>query len=88
MWSRNVWRRIPTHAGKASDLATELKWMAEGGSQAGATLPQVSTRKYSDRLAWAITAGALLAVVVLAAIHFTDSPKPLRLGKIGSIDTP
>src|ERR1700687_597739 len=51
----------------ASDLAIELKWMAEGGSQAGAPLPQVSTRKYSDRLAWAITAGALLAAVVLAA---------------------
>jgi Tol biopolymer transport system component len=63
----------------ASDLATELKWMAEGGSQAGATLPQVSTRKYSDRLTWAITAGALLAVVVLTAIHFTGSPKPTRV---------
>ena len=63
----------------ASDLATELKWMAEGGSQAGATLPQGSTRKYGDRLAWAITAGALLAVVALTAIHFTGSPKPTRV---------
>ncbi len=52
----------------ARDLALELKWIAESGSQAGVPAPLVSRRKLGERLAWA---AATLALVMIAfAIGF------------------
>jgi serine/threonine protein kinase/Tol biopolymer transport system component len=45
----------------AQDLAAELKWIAEGGSQIGTPAPVVSRRRSRERWAW--TAAAILAVV-------------------------
>src|SRR5262245_27754345 len=45
----------------AQDLAAELKWIAEGGSQIGAPAPVVSRRKSRERWAWA--AAALFAAI-------------------------
>ncbi len=45
----------------AQDLAAELKWIAEGGSQIGAPAPVVSRRKSRERWAWAAT--GLFAVI-------------------------
>src|SRR5260221_2325715 len=45
----------------AQDLAAELKWIAEGGSQIGAPAPVVSRRKSRERWAWA--AAGLFAVI-------------------------
>src|SRR5476651_1771314 len=57
------------------DLAAELKWIAEGGSQIGAPAPVVSRRKSRERLAWATAAlfalGAMLANVRLLTQHET-----------------
>lgn len=63
----------------ASDLATELKWLAEGGSQSGAALPQAGQPKPADRVPWIITAVAVVAAVVIAVIHFTAAPPPARV---------
>ncbi len=57
----------------ASDLASELKWMAEGGSQAGVSQPVVSKQKHRERVAWALAALVLSAAAILAAVHFRGS---------------
>src|SRR5713226_2397746 len=54
----------------ASDLFDELKWIAEGGSQAGVPAPVVSpARGGRERLAWAATA-ALALITIAIAIGF------------------
>ena len=50
----------------AHDVAGELKWIAEAGSQAGVPAPVVSRRKSRERLAW--TVAAILALVAVAAL--------------------
>jgi serine/threonine protein kinase/Tol biopolymer transport system component len=45
----------------ASDLAHELRWIAEGGSHAGLPVPVAAQRKSRERLAW------LAAVVLLGS---------------------
>ena len=47
----------------ASDLTSELKWMAEAGSQAGVPAPIVSRRKPRERVAWIIATASLLALM-------------------------
>ena len=47
----------------ASDLASELVWIASAGSQAGVAPPAALHRKLRERLAWALAAAALLAVL-------------------------
>jgi len=48
----------------ARDLALELKWIAEGGSQAGVSAPPVRPRRNRERLAW--TFAAVLAAFSVA----------------------
>jgi Tol biopolymer transport system component len=48
----------------AQDLAAELKWIADGGSQIGAPVPVVARRKSRERGAW-IVAG-VMGVIALA----------------------
>src|SRR5262249_5097577 len=50
----------------AQDLAAELKWIADSGSQIGAPAPVVARRKSRERLSW-IAAG-LFAIVSTASI--------------------
>ena len=50
----------------AQDLAAELRWIAEGGSQTGAPAAVVSRRKSRERLAWT-TAGVCALLAILAA---------------------
>ncbi len=40
----------------AHDVMLELKWVAEGGSQAGVPAPVVARRKSRERIAWALFA--------------------------------
>jgi Tol biopolymer transport system component len=54
----------------AHDVAAELRWIAEGGSQVGAPAVVVSKRKNRERLAWA------LAVLLTGALALSV----LRLG--------
>lgn len=45
----------------ARDVAVELRWIAEAGSQAGVAAPVAKRRRSRERLAWAVAAIALLA---------------------------
>ncbi len=54
------------------DLKLQLKWIAEGGSQAGIPSIVTSRRKSRELLTWV----AATAIVVLAALAFWVWPKP------------
>jgi Tol biopolymer transport system component len=60
----------------AADLAGELQWIAEAGSQAGMQAPVVMHRKVRERLGW-VAATFLALVAVAFAISFVlRAPKP------------
>jgi Tol biopolymer transport system component len=50
----------------AHDVNLQLKWIAEGGSQAGIAAPVVALRRRRDRVSWAIV-GALAGLLLGAA---------------------
>ncbi len=62
----------------ARDLMLELKWIAEGGSQAGAAAPVVSRGKFRERMAWSLAGLLTVGVAVLAFVYFPRRmPAPL-----------
>ena len=65
----------------ASDLASELNWILEGGSQAGAQPSAATARKgnFRERMAWAVAALALCAAVAMGALYLRDTRKPVRV---------
>jgi len=58
----------------AHDVLVELKWIAEAGSQAGVSRPVAARQKSWQVLPLALTAVALLALTVLAVVHFRQRP--------------
>ena len=50
----------------ASDLASELKWIGEGGAQAVGAAPRERPRKARERIAWLITCASVLALITVA----------------------
>ncbi len=62
----------------AHDVKLELKWVAEGGSQAGVPAPVVSRRKNRELLAWSLFAFSTLAAAALAAGYIRRAPAPAR----------
>lgn len=60
----------------ASDLATELKWMSEGGSQNGLAASFVGKQARHRRWAWVIAAIALIVAALAAAILLRRNPEP------------
>ena len=63
----------------ARDLALELKWIAEAGSQAAAA-PAVSLRNPLERMAWVATVGVLAIGAALLGIgYFSRTPETPRL---------
>jgi len=48
----------------ARDVATNLRWIGEAGSQAGVAAPVARRRKGRERLAWILAAAALVAAAV------------------------
>jgi len=63
----------------ASDLASELNWIAEGGSQSGLSTPLVTGQKHRERVAWILAALALGAAALLATMQFQTKAKPEHL---------
>src|SRR5438876_11983682 len=47
----------------AHDVMLQLKWIAEGGSQAGVPAPLVARRRSRERLAWGMAALLALSAV-------------------------
>jgi len=59
----------------AGDIARELKWIADGGSQASAPAEIVPHRRKSQYLPWA-TAALGVALAILAVLLANRTPKP------------
>jgi Tol biopolymer transport system component len=59
----------------ASDLASELKWIVEGGSSATLPLPGLAARRRPWAL-WLSTAVAGLALLACAALYFSRAAAP------------
>ena len=65
----------------AHDLESELKWIAQVGSQAGVAAPVAARRKNRERLAWGAFAVAALAAALLAFGYVRRAPQasaPIR----------
>src|SRR5262249_23644523 len=72
----------------AGDLASELRWIAEGSTSGAHLAPQVSPRRgarISEWLAWTFCALAIIAVIVLSLVlGFSGSDKPVLRTKIAT----
>jgi eukaryotic-like serine/threonine-protein kinase len=65
----------------ARDLGSELKWIAEVGSQVGMTVPGIPLNRRRERLAWVVAATlflALLASLFYASRRTREAPKAIR----------
>ena len=62
----------------AHDVKLELKWVAEGGSQAGVPAPVVARRKSRERIAWAGFAVCALLAAAFAIGYTRRAPRPAR----------
>src|SRR5258708_1069446 len=65
----------------ARDLLLQLKWVAEGGSQAGVAAPVVARPKSRERLAWVLCGVLAVTLIVVAAIavrSFLSDAQPPR----------
>ncbi len=65
----------------AHDVMLQLKWIAEGGSLAGAPAPLPAARRVRERVGWLVAAVLAAATFALAALHFGRprvTPRPVR----------
>ncbi len=61
----------------ASDIAEELRWIGEAGSQAGVATPLTMRRRVRERMAWAAAAALAVALAVVAPLYWrAASRKP------------
>ncbi len=60
----------------AHDVKLQLKWIAEGGSQAGAPAVVVSRRKTREKMAWSVAGVFALAAAVLGVGYARRAPAP------------
>lgn len=80
----------------AHDVAEELRWIAEAGSQAGVAAPLATRKRTRERLAWSAAAALLIVSAVLAWLYartvtvqrpelITDlvPPKGVRFNAVG-----
>ena len=63
----------------AHDVASELRWISEAGSQAGVAAPVTLRRKTRERLAWALAATFAVLAIVAAVAWTRNQPKPAEL---------
>ncbi len=63
----------------AHDVASELKWIAEAGSQAGAPAVVVKRRRSREWLAWTVAAVLLAVATAAIAGYVRRAPKPARI---------
>jgi eukaryotic-like serine/threonine-protein kinase len=60
----------------ASDLASELKWIVEGGSSAALPIAGAGAKRH-NRVAWVSTVVASVVALAFAALYFWHSGQPL-----------
>jgi len=62
----------------AADLGSELRWIGEGGSQAGMTVPVIPRSRRREWLAWSVAAMLLLAVGASLFTGFRRGREPAK----------
>ncbi len=62
----------------AHDVASELQWIAEAGSQAGVAAPVLSRRKKRESLAWALALAFLATTATIAFLWHRATAEPPR----------
>ncbi|MBI2212839.1 MAG: serine/threonine-protein kinase [Acidobacteria bacterium] len=60
----------------AHDVASELRWLSEAGSQAGVATSVTLRRKTREKLAWGLAALFALSAIVATAAWMRRAPKP------------
>jgi serine/threonine protein kinase/Tol biopolymer transport system component len=60
----------------ARDLADELRWISQSGSQAGVPAPVARKRRSRERIAWISAVLLFILFATTAAYHFVNLPKP------------
>jgi serine/threonine protein kinase len=63
----------------AIDVAEELRWISEAGSQAGVATPFAIRRRVRERLAWSIAAVLAIAVAVFASLYWRAASHKTQL---------
>jgi eukaryotic-like serine/threonine-protein kinase len=59
------------------DLELQLKWITEGGSQAGVPAPVAARRRRAQNLAWSVAAALAIALAAVSFLHFREKePAP------------
>ena len=61
----------------AHDIAGELRWISDAGSQAGVAAPVAMRKRSRERLAWALAA-LLLVALIAAAVYSTSRIRALQ----------
>jgi serine/threonine protein kinase len=62
----------------AHDVASELSWVSQAGSQAGVAAPLSLRRKTRERLAWALAALGALATATVLTVHLREPAAEAR----------
>jgi Tol biopolymer transport system component len=66
----------------AHDVALQLRWIEEGGSQAGIPRPVTARRRSRERVAWMVTAAAVVFAIAVAGMAFVrpapEDPASMR----------
>ncbi|MBW3671198.1 MAG: protein kinase [Acidobacteria bacterium] len=66
----------------AHDIASELQWISEAGSEAGLAAPLAFRRKHRERLAWLLAAAAILVLIASNLYWYrnaAEEPRPIHL---------
>src|SRR5262249_30939733 len=63
----------------AHDVRLQLKWIAEGGSQAGGAAPVAAHRKHREWTAWIFAAVFLLLAIGAGAAYWLAVSKPKQV---------
>ena len=62
----------------AHDVATQLRWISEAGSQAGESAPSAIRRKTRERLAWVTAMAAAVLAAIVLGIHLWEPREETR----------
>jgi len=73
---RSLAKEVERRWQSAADLAGELQWIAEAGSEAGVPAPLVSHRRVRERLAWSVAALLVVGLAAVSLLHFTEKLPP------------
>jgi eukaryotic-like serine/threonine-protein kinase len=63
----------------AHDVELQLRWIEEGGSDAGLPAPVIARRKSRERISWVLAGLGLVATLVFGSLWLRERAEPARL---------